>query len=197
MKLQQKVAQRNKKYINHAIAAGCGGDSNGKSVARSGSLSAQFFDSEYNPLPTRIAIDNVLVFGGEGAWIHELASLIQLAFSKVGKLSQLISVPKFFAMPVAERRDPEVSYIITCDDHCISAAKLSELNSFVGSVCSFKIAGLDWKRSECGQFEISARAQDILDAFQVKEKIVISFLASLSDREFCIITPQNIFKRCI
>ena len=194
MNLQQNVASCNKKYTDYAIAARYSSDSDEAPVKRSGSFSTEFLDATQNRKVTKIAIDNALVFGGNPSWNQELAVLVQLAFSKAEKLSQLISVPKFFAMSVAERRDPKISYIITCDDLGIEAAKLSELNSFVSTVCSFKIPGLDWKFGEYGKFEISARAQDILDALNITKQIPTGLLASLGDREFCFISQQNLFK---
>lgn len=161
------------------------------------SINTEFLGATNNYLPTSIDTDNVLVFGSNNYWNQELALLIQRAFGRVSKVAKLISTANFFAIAPIDRLNKHFSYIVTCDDLDIEPCKLAQLKSYVSTVCSFKIPGLEWKIGEFGKFDISDRAESILNALNIKTDIAKGLLASLDQREFCLMTSKNLFKRRI
>ena len=197
MKLHENVALCNNKLSVLDTDARSVEDTIGKAHGAKTSISTEFLDATDNYLPTLIDVDNVLVLGSNNSLNQELALLIQRVFGKVSKISKLISASNFFTIPPLDRLNKHFSYVVICDDPDIELDKLAQLKSYVSTVCSFKIPGLEWKPGEFGQFAISDLAQSILDALNIKTEIAKALLASLDRREFCLITSQDVFKRRI
>ncbi|MDA9163806.1 hypothetical protein N9N97_02870 [Rickettsiaceae bacterium] len=195
MKLHENVAKCNSKFTRSNTDTSSVGHFIGKGARSKTSINAKFLDATDNHLPTSIDLDNVLVLGSNNSLNQELALLIQRVFGKVSKISKLISASNFFTIPPLDRVNKHFYYIVICDDLDIESGKLAQLRRCVSTVCSFKIPGLEWKLGEFGQFDISDRAQSILNALNIKTDISKGLLASLDQREFCLMTSKNLFKR--
>lgn len=196
MKLQKKVVPCNKKKTNASPKFEIANSNS--NVSQSTVVTAMLYDAIGKQTTTDIAADNVLIFGQNLEWNQEAAILLQAAFAKADRLARIIDVVKFLFIPIAERRDNNVFYIIICSDVDISTKRLSELKAHTGTQILFKLAGLHIKKTIFG-VSISKPATLILQSLNIKEDNAISIrlLASLGFREFCVIGVRNICKRVL
>ena len=199
MRLEQKVATRNNKYRNHTSGAIPLDNIPLKSSGVGLALSVGLGDSDGGQHSDRIEIasNNVLVFGENQDWNHELASLIQRDFFHTAKLSKIITSHDFLSMDAAKMRDPKITYIVICADLDIASSDLKKIKELVSTLCIFKIPGLEWQRWEFDRFDITPQAQKILNALSIKDELMKGLLTSLNDRAFCVFTGKSFYRRSL
>ena len=201
MRLEQKVATRNNKYRNHTSGAipldNMPLKSSGVELALSVGLGDSDSEGDQRNDRIDIASNNVLVFGENQDWNHELASLIQRDFFHTAKLSKIITSHDFLSMDAAKMRDPKITYIVICADLDIASSDLKKIKELVSTLCIFKIPGLEWQRWEFDRFDITPQAQKILNALSIKDELMKGLLTSLNDRAFCVFTGKSFYRRSL
>ena len=194
MKLQKKLAPRNKKETKESTTVEIASSNSSASSV----VTAMLYNAIGHRVATDIAADNVLILGSNREWNQQVSFLIQAVFVHAGRRSKIISVTKFLSLPIDERRDDSIFYIIICRDVNISTEKLLELKAHTGTQILFKIAGLNLRVHDFG-VSISNSAAAILQSLNIKESkaISIGLLASLEAKEFCVVNARNICKRVL